>query len=212
MTKHSTSPRIYVAVLADYNNGVHTGEWIDAVDADDMREEIARILRTSKYPNVTVDCLECDGKGERDIIGGVEPCPYCKQTGKVPSAEEYAIHDHEGFGGYKVGEYEGIDTLAELGAAIEEHGDIIAKYAEHVGGDVSIAISNFPDAYRGEFQSLAEYAGSIVDDCYNDVISKLPDFIRHHLDYEGMGNDMKLSGDIFTIEDCGSIHVFDNNV
>ena len=32
-----------------------------------------------------------------------------------PDAEEYAIHDYEGFGGYGLGEYEGIESAHEIG-------------------------------------------------------------------------------------------------
>lgn len=38
----------------------------------------------------------------------------------VPDAEEYAIHDYEGFEGYALGEYEGIDTAHEIACFIEE--------------------------------------------------------------------------------------------
>ena len=57
--------QIYVACLASYNAGVLHGEWIDLEgrDADDVRDEIARILRESPHPNVTVDCPDCGGTG-----------------------------------------------------------------------------------------------------------------------------------------------------
>lgn len=45
-------PQIYVADLAAYNNGVLHGRWIDAAqDEDEIREEIAEMLRNSPYPN-----------------------------------------------------------------------------------------------------------------------------------------------------------------
>ncbi|MCC2603641.1 antirestriction protein ArdA [Sphingopyxis yananensis] len=40
----------------------------------------------------------------------------------IEHAEEYAIHDYEGFEGVTISEYAGIDTLARLGAFIAEHG------------------------------------------------------------------------------------------
>jgi hypothetical protein len=44
-----TKTRIYVACLASYNNGVLHGRWVDAdQDADDIRSEIAEILRESR--------------------------------------------------------------------------------------------------------------------------------------------------------------------
>ncbi|WP_164090762.1 antirestriction protein ArdA, partial [Stenotrophomonas maltophilia] len=69
--------RIYVACLASYNAGVLHGEWIDLEgrDADDVRDEIARILRESPHPNVTVDCPDCGGTGTTyvpRVFGGAE--------------------------------------------------------------------------------------------------------------------------------------------
>lgn len=58
-----TAPRIYVACLASYNNGVLHGRWIDAsADVADMWPEINAILRESKFPNVTVPDYEAAAK------------------------------------------------------------------------------------------------------------------------------------------------------
>ncbi len=67
MTNVSDStPRIYIACLAAYNNGHLHGAWIDAdQDADQIRDAIAAMLARSP----------------------------------VEDAEEYAIHDYEGFEG-----------------------------------------------------------------------------------------------------------------
>jgi len=42
-------------------------------------------------------------------------------------AEEYAIHDYEGFGGYSVGEYEGIHSLHKIACFIEEYPDLAGE-------------------------------------------------------------------------------------
>lgn len=49
MTTHDT-PRVYVADLAAYNAGRLHGKWVDATDADEIREAIAEVLRTSPIP------------------------------------------------------------------------------------------------------------------------------------------------------------------
>jgi antirestriction protein len=47
----STEPRIYVACLAAYNNGLLHGEWIDAdQSADELHEAVARMLAASPQP------------------------------------------------------------------------------------------------------------------------------------------------------------------
>ncbi|MCY7273039.1 MAG: antirestriction protein ArdA [Phormidesmis sp. CAN_BIN44] len=46
------TPRIYVACLAAYNNGILHGEWIDCdQDADSIQEEINAMLKQSPEPN-----------------------------------------------------------------------------------------------------------------------------------------------------------------
>jgi antirestriction protein len=51
MKPDKPAPRIYVACLAAYNNGKLHGEWIDATqDAEDIREEIQKMLRASPEP------------------------------------------------------------------------------------------------------------------------------------------------------------------
>ena len=43
------TPRIYVACLASYNAGILHGEWIDATDADEIREAIETMLSKSRH-------------------------------------------------------------------------------------------------------------------------------------------------------------------
>jgi antirestriction protein len=44
------TPRVYVACLASYNNGRLHGRWIDATDADDMRDAVSAMLAESPTP------------------------------------------------------------------------------------------------------------------------------------------------------------------
>ena len=130
-----------------------------------------------------------------------------------PGAEEYAIHDFEGFGDVKLSEYEDIDDVCELADAIEEHGELFAAlYASLGGDDIGYAKKVMTDGYLGEHKSLEDYAYSTCEECYSDSLGNLPDFIKGWIDWEGVGRDMELSGDIFTIEHDGMTHVFDNHV
>ncbi|MFV0385396.1 antirestriction protein ArdA [Paracoccus sp. (in: a-proteobacteria)] len=73
----------------------------------------------------------------------------------IEDAEEWAIHDHEGFEGADVSEYMGIDEVAELAAFIGEHGEIGGKLVGHFG-DLGEARKAIEDAYAGEYRFLAE--------------------------------------------------------
>ena len=41
----------------------------------------------------------------------------------IKGAEDYAIHDYEGFEGVTIKEYAGIESVARMGAFIAEHGE-----------------------------------------------------------------------------------------
>ena len=194
-------PRIYVASLSDYNNGILHGAWIDAAqDADNIRAEIAAMLRESKYPNVEVDCPK-DGVlcpfGTFDD-GTRSPCPMCGGTGKVPSAEEYAIHDYEDFEGISLGESEDLDRVAALASALEEHGGAFAAWYENgtASDDPTDWAEEFADAYAGEWNSLEAYAEELLDDM--GTFQNMPDMLRNYFDMDAYARDLVLGGDVWT--------------
>ncbi|HXE54663.1 MAG TPA: antirestriction protein ArdA [Tepidisphaeraceae bacterium] len=129
-------------------------------------------------------------------------------------AEEWAIHDYDGFGNVQLTEYEDVSRVAELAALIAEHGGLFASLAAHFGGTSGIedAQRYMEEGYCGAFDSLEEYAEQFVDECYSSEIEKLPEFIRYHIDYQGIARDLELNGDVFTIEHDHRVHVFCGNV
>ena len=129
---------------------------------------------------------------------------------KEPIAEDYAIHDYECFGDLELSENEGIDQVAEAAFQMTEHGPVFASLLNYVGGTSCMdeALRYMEEAYCGEYDSLTDYAGQFIDDCYSDSLKGLPEFIRYHIDYEGIGRDMEICGDVFTLESEHRIHVF----
>lgn len=216
MARTTFAPRIYVSSLSDYNAGNLHGVWIDAdQSADDIRAEIAAMLRDSKYPNVEVDCPQCDGREtvtfHNSETGDTRQgeCPTCKGTGSVPSAEEWVIHDSDDFGGLKIGENESIDTVADLAAALAEHGEPWAKWYENENRS-DADTDGFRDAYRGHYDSLADYAEEYCDDCMFD--RSTPAVLKQYFDFERFANDMERGGDIWSAEaDGGGVYVYGNN-
>ncbi|MCH3002841.1 antirestriction protein ArdA, partial [Listeria monocytogenes] len=55
----------------------------------------------------------------------------------VAGAEEWAIHDYEGFGEVRIEEYTGFNTVAELASFIVEHGDMGAALLDYFSGDLN---------------------------------------------------------------------------
>ena len=121
----------------------------------------------------------------------------------IPQAEEWAIHDYEGFGGISVGEYEGFKSVIAYADFILEHGELGAALIAHFGNDVQEATQAM-ERYCGAYKSLADYAEQITDDCYG-----IPESLTFYFDYERMARDMENAGDMFTIDLGGfSVHVF----
>lgn len=122
----------------------------------------------------------------------------------VEDSEEYAIHDYEGFGGYSLGEYEGIDTAHEIACFIEEHEDIAGDLLAHFDGDLDDARKAIEDGYYGCYKSLADYAEELTEQT-----TTIPEHLKYYIDYDRMARDMEMSGDIYTIETAhDEVHVF----
>lgn len=129
-----------------------------------------------------------------------------------PIAEDWAIHDYENFGGLRLSEFEDLERVSEAACGIVEHGPLFAAVVSHFGGlgNLDEARRYMEDGCRGAFSSLADYAEELIGDCYADALKPLPEFIRGHIDWDGIGRDLELSGDIFTIVCDGQLYVFDS--
>ncbi|VXC98207.1 Antirestriction protein [Oceanicaulis sp. 350] len=121
----------------------------------------------------------------------------------IPQAEEWAIHDHEGFEGASISEYQGLESVAELAAFIAEHGALGGKLIDQFGGDLDEARTAIEDHFAGEYASLAEFAQELTEQ--STTIPKCLDF---YIDYERMGRDMALC-DVFAVETAfNELHIF----
>jgi len=124
-----------------------------------------------------------------------------------PDAEEWAIHDYEGFGGYGVSEYSGFEELHEIASFIEEYPELAGELLSHFGGSLDDAKKAVDDNYSGCYKSLADYAEELTDNT-----AEVPEHLQFYIDYEKMGRDMELGGDVFTIETgYEEVHIFWNN-
>lgn len=194
------SRRIYVACLASYNAGVLHGRWIDATDdAYTMRETVAAMLRESPFPNVTV--------------------PHPETGEMVASAEEWAIHDHEGLGDL-ISEYTSFDTIAAIVGYLDatEDGGIpegaaIAflendTYRLETPDRIADAADDARDAYAGQHDNLEAFAEGLADDAGD--LKDVPERYRPYIDFAAMGRDLELGGDVWTTRVDGDLHVFWN--
>src|SRR5258707_777658 len=127
--------RIYVASLADYNAGIHHGQWVDVTDPNTMRDEISAMLAES---------------------------PTAREEGRP--AEEYAIHDYEGFGTIRLSEYHDLDIVCSISEGVDEHGDAFLAWVANAPQD-NTDKSDFEEVFRGEYDSLADYVQEFWEQC-----------------------------------------------
>lgn len=145
----TTTPRVWIGCLASYNAGRLIGEWVDAVDVDEMHEARDRVA--------------------------VQAIAAAKEAGEWPvyfsDPEEFFLADNEGFG-FNVGEYPNWEALAQVGALIEEHGEdflaFLTFWDNTRGGDILEEADSleegFAESYCGAADSERDAAYEIVED------------------------------------------------
>lgn len=174
--------RVYVACLAAYNNGWLHGKWIDAAqDYDVVMEEVSAMLKES---------------------------PVTKEYGEI--AEEWAIHDFEGFGSYRVEESSNLQEICEIANLLEEeNGELILELVAHFGSGTTIedAKEFLENNYQGTHKDVGEYAEYITQET-GEVI---PKHLQYYINWDQMGRDMEMNGEILTIELQDGLHVFFNH-
>jgi antirestriction protein len=179
--ERKAQPRIYVASLADYNEGRLHGAWIDAAqDEDELGRCVKEMLARSPSPG----------------------------------AEEWAIHDYEGFGPLRLDEFESLADVAKIAKGIAQHGPAFAAWAAHVGTDPE-TLEAFEDAYMGEWKSAVAFAEEMLDDMghIEEIMRGVPEHLAPYvqIDYEGFVRDLVRSGELATLETPdGGIYVFRN--
>jgi antirestriction protein len=122
----------------------------------------------------------------------------------IKRAEEFAIHDHDGFEGVSIAEYAGIDSVARMAAFIAEHGALGAAVLDQFSNDIDEAETALQDHYLGQYASLADYMEEVTTECVT-----IPEPLRYYINWEAMARDAELNGDIFRVETAyDEVHVF----
>lgn len=116
-------------------------------------------------------------------------------------ADEWAIHDYEGFGSIHLSEYASFETVASYATFIEEHGDLGAKLVSYFG-DLDDARDAIADHYAGQYDSLTDYAEQLTEE-----MTQIPESLRFYIDYEKMARDLEIN-DVLAIQDGHAVHVF----
>ncbi len=147
--------------------------------------------------------IDCDQDPE-DIQAEITAMLAASPT---PLAEEYAIHDYEGFEGIKIGEWEDLATLALHARMIEAHGAAWAIYAGNLGTEEPTE-DGFTECYQGAHDSREAFAESLTDS--GDMFAGIPDQIVQYFDWQSYARDLFMGGDFWDERHNGVIHVFSN--
>ena len=184
-TTRKLEPKIWVASLVDYNNGELHGAWIDldGKTVTDIQEEIATMLEASPFAHSN----------------------FAKTHGLT--AEEFAIHDHDGFGGVPVGEWTSIETIENMAALICEHDLAGAAFLAH-SDDYGWENHDFANRYRGEWSSFQEFAQELFEDVNSDVVAAAANNDYLTVNYGRFARD--IASDYATVNTpTHSVHIFD---
>jgi antirestriction protein len=132
---------------------------------------------------------------------------------RSPGAEEWVIHDYDGFGPISLSEYEDIDSVSRLATGIADHGEAFAHWASITGSREPDELDQFSDAYQGCFESVEAYAEQLLDaigvtDAVEAAVANsLVPYVK--VDVAGFARDLELSGDIATATGSEGVYVFD---
>lgn len=122
----------------------------------------------------------------------------------IPHAEEWAIHDYDGFEGAHLCEYASFETVCRLAEFLALHGELGAQLHSHFGGDLNDARAAMED-YVGCFLSPAHFA----EDLNTQTDAEIPAWLKSYIDWEAFARDMELNGEIFTLETrFDEVHIF----
>ena len=122
----------------------------------------------------------------------------------ITGAEEWAIHDYEGFGDVRIEEYTGFERVSALASFITEHGEIGAALLDYYCGDLEEASEAITDRYMGEHASLADYVQEVTEET-----TTIPQALQYYIDWQAMARDVEMNGDVFTVSTAHDVvHVF----
>lgn len=156
--------------------------------------------------------LDAD-QADEDLAAGVEAMLRASPT---PGAEEYAIHDYEGFGPLRIAEDHPLSVVGQIARGIVEHGPAYAHWVNLHRDEDHEAFGRFEEAYRGDYESTEDYAQELIDDLgYERIIDDaVPEFLRPYvsIDVAAFARDLDLSGDIYVCDHDQGVYIFEGNV
>jgi len=121
----------------------------------------------------------------------------------IPGAEEFTVHDFQGFGSLHIDEYESLKQIHEKAVFVVEHGHLGAELAAYYG-NLEEAEEALENHYMGVYSSELDYAIHLFDECY---LHDIPESVQYYVDYDKFCRDIFIDS-YFSIDIDGKTHVF----
>jgi len=123
------------------------------------------------------------------------------------SAEEWFIHDQEGFHGLDLDEWDSFETYCFHAQMLHDHGEAWRVYAGWKGKDAPVR--GFENNYRGAYKDAEDAAHELLKE--QGYFDNVPDTVKDYFDYESFARDMFMT-DMFGEEgEDGYFYVFWNH-
>ena len=158
--------RLYVGTYAKYNAGTLKGAWLNLYDYND-KEEFYNACRE----------LHADEKDPEFMFQDAENIPESLYSESYVNEFIWEILSR-------------IDEISNV-EAFFEFCDYMYPSPFETGANIDDFISDFDDAYQGEFDSEEDFAEYIVNECYN--IEKTMGSLANYFDYESFARDLFLT-------------------
>lgn len=154
--------------------------------------------------NLLGEWVDVDGKDADELRAEAD---RILKKSREPFAEEFAIFDNEGFGGW-VEEYTPLGDVAEFAAQIDAASDENAFIAwigyqgsDDLPQDVSEYAERFNEQYAGHYASAADFAEEFAEMCGS--LESVPVDIASYIDWERYAEHV-LRDNGYHFEEAGS--------
>lgn len=124
-----------------------------------------------------------------------------------PDAEEWAIHDTDGFDGVQISEYESLDKIAAIAGLLQDHpGAVVSTFLDGWGDrGADEMVRTFTDAYGGYWMSLHAFAEeNLLSEHAKDTIGEE---LFGYLDLEAYARDRQAEGAFSTVAVPDGVHI-----
>lgn len=161
----------------------------------------------AKYNNGSLqgEWLKLDDYKDKD-----EFLSACQELHKDEQDPELMFQDHEGIPEGMIKESWVDDRLWDWMALDANEQEVVQAYWEWSAADEDI--DSALEHYQGTFNDLADYAETVQGELSGySRDDKNPWNPINFIDWDALGNDLRISGVIFTVDCDNGVMVFDNN-